>query len=116
MMYFAENGFPTREFSRLKLGPVVMRDEVDYHREVNLLQEITVTLALAGLSPDGSRFRIRNEFRQADGKVCAIVTSSGGWLDLSVRKLVAPPEALSMALRALSHTRDFEALPSSLGK
>ena len=61
MMYFSENGFPTREFTRLRLGPVVMKDEVEYRKEVSLLQEITVTLAIAGHSGDGSRFLLRNE-------------------------------------------------------
>jgi len=34
MMFFAENGFPMSEFLRLRLGPVVMKDEVEYRREV----------------------------------------------------------------------------------
>ena len=62
MMYCSENGFSASEFSRLLLGPVVMKDEVEYGKEVHL-----------------------------DGTLCASVTSSGGWLDLSARKPVAPP-------------------------
>lgn len=114
MMFFAENGFPMQEFSRLKLGPVVMKDEVEYQKEVGLLQEIRVTLALAGLSNDGSRFLLRNEIFHSDGKLCAKVTSAGGWLDLVVRKLVAPPEGLLAALRLLPQTDDFMLLPSSV--
>jgi acyl-CoA thioester hydrolase len=114
MMFFAENGFPVTEFSRLRLGPVVMKDEVEYQSEVGLLQEITVTLAIAGLSLDGSRFRLRNEILRPDGRLCAKVTSAGGWLDLTERKLVAPPEALLAALQSLPQTTDFTALPSSV--
>ena len=107
MMFFSENGFSMTEFSRLKLGPVILKDEVEYRREVGLLQEIVVTLALAGLTADGSRFVLRNEILRPDGTLCAKVTSTGGWLDLAVRKLVAPPEALLAALRSLSQTSDF---------
>ena len=114
MLFFAENGFPMAEFARLKLGPVIMRDEVDYHKEVGLLQAINITLAIAGLSPDGSRFLMRNEVYRPDGKRCARITSAGGWLDLAVRKLVAPPEALFSALRLLPQTDDFTALSSSV--
>ena len=114
MMFFAENGFPSQEFSRLKLGPVVMKDEVEYQKEVGLLQEIKVTLALAGLSKDGSRFLLRNEIFHPDGKLCAKVTSAGGWLDLAVRKLVAPPEGLLAALQLLPQTSNFMPLPSSV--
>ena len=114
MMFFAENGFPVGEFARLRLGPVIMKDEMEYRKEVNLLQEITVTLALAGHSADGSRFRLRNEIFRLHGVLCARVTSEGGWLDLSTRKLVAPPEALHNAMKSLPPTNDFTVLPSSL--
>lgn len=114
MMFFAANGFPMDEFSRLKIGPVVMKDEVEYYKEVGLLQELKVTLALAGLSADGSRFHIRNEFFRPDGKLAARVTSAGGWLDLETRRLIAPPEALLNALQVLPQTGDFQVLPSSV--
>jgi len=114
MLFFSENGFPMGEFLRLKLGPVIMKDEVEYQKEVGLLQEVKVTLAMAGLSPDGSRFLFRNEVFRPDGKLCARVTSAGGWLDLATRKLVAPPEALLAALKSLPQTSDFTPLPSSI--
>ena len=114
MMYFSENGFPAGEFSRLRLGPVVMKDEVEYRKEVSLLQEITVTLAIAAHSEDGSRFILRNDIFRLDGTLCARVTSSGGWLDLTARKLVSPPEALHNAMKSLPQTSDFTVLPSSV--
>lgn len=114
MMFFAENGFPVQEFARLRIGPVVMKDEVEYFKEVNLLEEMEVRLLAAGSSSDGSRFRVRNEFCRLDGKLIARVTSTGGWLDLAVRKLIAPPEPLFNAMQTLTKTEDFEVLPSSV--
>lgn len=114
MMFFAEHGFPAAEFSRLRLGPAVMKDEVKYRKEVGLLQEMTVTLALAGHAGDGSRFVLRNEILRADGALCARVSTTGGWLDLASRKLVAPPAALLAAMNSLPRTSDFAVLPSSV--
>ena len=114
MMFFAEHGFPTEAFARLRVGPVVMKDEIEYRREVGLLQPIRVSLALAGLAADGSRFVLRNVIARADGHACATITSAGGWLDLVQRKLVAPPAELLAALGALERTEDFEELPSGL--
>jgi acyl-CoA thioester hydrolase len=114
MMFFAENGFPVSEFARLRIGPVVMKDEVEYYREVNLLDEITVTLALAGLAEDGSRFRLRNEFFRADGKQVAKLTTTGGWLDLDARKLVPAPPMMLATLGRLARTDDFQSMPTSL--
>jgi acyl-CoA thioester hydrolase len=116
MMFFSENGFPMAEFLKRRFGPVVMKDEVEYFKEVGLLESIIGTLSLTGISEDGSRFMLRNEFSRADGKRCAKITTTAGWLDLSARKLIAPPEALLAALNSLARTADFSVLPSSLKK
>ena len=116
MMYFAENGFTVDDMLRMKIGPVIKKDEIEYYREVKLLQEIRVTLAIAGLAPDGSRFMLRNEFAHADGTRCAAITSTGGWLDLNIRKLIAPPEALRAAMEALPKVEGFRELRSSVSR
>lgn len=113
-MYLIENGFPMEEFLRLRIGPVIMKDEVEYFKEVGLQQAITVTYALAGHAPDGSRFLLRHEIFRPDGKLGARVTSAGGWMDLDKRKLVAPPPALLAAMNSLTKTSDFVVLPSSI--
>src|SRR5215831_16081051 len=106
-MFLIEHGFPMEEFLRLRIGPVVMKDELEYFREVGLQQEITVTYALAGHAFDGSRFLLRHEIFRSDGKLAARVTSTGGWLDLAERKLIAPPPALLAAMNELDRTDDF---------
>ncbi len=113
LMFFAERGFPTAEFARLRIGPVVVRDEIDYRKEVELLQEIDVTLALAGLSTDGSRWLLQSDIRRAE-KLCVRARSFGAWLDLDARKLVAPPEMLRAALLSLDKTTDFEVLRGNI--
>jgi len=114
MMFFAESGFEMKEFATRRLGPVTAKDEIAYFREVGLLQPITVTLVLAGLAADGSRFLFRNDVLGPNGKLCARIDSTGGWLDLAARKLVGPPPDLLAALGALERSEDFAELPSSL--
>lgn len=114
MMFFAENGFPMAEFMYLRIGPVIMKDEVEYFKEVPLLETLKVTLNQAGLSEDGSRFLIRNEIYRNDGKLAARVTTAGGWLDLAARKLIVPPQALFQAMQSLPKTDDFQVLASSI--
>lgn len=41
--FFSANGFPAREFFRQQLGPVIRRDDIEYHREYRLLDELRVT-------------------------------------------------------------------------
>jgi acyl-CoA thioester hydrolase len=112
--FFKANGLPLEEMKRLRVGWVVMRDEVDYRREVMWTEEISINVVLAGLAPDGSRFKIRNEFFRADGQLAARVTSTGGFLDLDARKLVPPPTIVLATYQLIPKTEDFEELPSSL--
>jgi len=114
MMYFSESGFSVEDMLQQRIGPVIMKDEIEYYREVKLLQEIRVDLTCAGLAPDGSRFILRNDFAHVDGTRCAAVTSTGGWLDLNQRKLIAPPEALRKAMEALPKAEGFRELKSSV--
>jgi acyl-CoA thioester hydrolase len=89
------------------------RDEIEYLRELRLLDPVRVTLTLAGMSEDGSQFRLRNEFFRSDGKA-ASVTSTGGRLDLAARRLTAPPEGIVRAFQSLVRTDDFATLKSSV--
>ena len=116
MGFFKQHGFPVTEFAKRRIGPVVRRDELEYHREVGLLEPITVTLALAGLAPDGSRFRLVNEILKGDGRLAARIRSEGGWMDLATRRLIAPPDDLRAALAAMPPAAEFETLPSSIRK
>lgn len=112
--FLMAHGFAIEDFSRLRIGPVVMKDEVEYFKEVGLQETITVTFALAGHADDGSRFLLRHEVFRADGRLAARVTSAGGWFDLTARRLIAPPPDLLAAMNALGRTPDFVVLPSSV--
>ncbi len=114
MLYLAANGFQMRDLLQLKIGPVVMKDEIEYFKELRILDEFRVTYQIAGMSADGSRYKIRNEFFRADNKLAAKVTCLGGWLDLTQRKLTIPPEALRVLMQNLVKTEDYQDLPSSI--
>ena len=84
---------------------------MEYFREFQLLGAVRVAMMLAGLSADGSRMKLRNDFYR-DDVLAARVTSTAGWLDLSQRKLVCPPEELLKALRDADRSEDFQEMPN----
>ena len=114
--FFAEHGFPPSEFRRVGFGPVVRKDELEYFREVGLHDRVTVTYALLAMSPDGARFVIENEIWTPAGERAATVRTTGGWLDLRARKLVAPPAELLAAFRQVPHAPGFVELPALAGE
>jgi acyl-CoA thioester hydrolase len=113
LAFFAEHGFPPGEFRRLAIGPVIRKDELEYFREVGLHDRVTITFAVLAMSADGARFKLENEIWLASGERAATVRSSGGWLDLRARKLVAPPAGLLNALMQVPRSPDFEEISSS---
>lgn len=115
-LYFESCGLPASEFVRLQVGPVVLSDELEYFSELRLLEPVTVTLELAGLSADGGQMRLRNEFFRANGKRAARVTSQGLWMNLQTRRPTIPPDSVIAALRGLTRTADFRELPPREGR
>jgi len=107
MAFFAEHGFPPSEFRRLALGPVIRKEELEYFREVGLHDTVTVTYAVLAMSADGARFVVENEIWSASGERAATVRSTGGWLDLRARKLVAPPPTLLAAFAEVPRGAGF---------
>jgi acyl-CoA thioester hydrolase len=114
LLALADKGLPAEEFIRLRLGVVVMKDELEYKREVKWMEEIDISFSLAGFAPDGSRFKVQNEILRTNGDLAARITSTGGFMDLDVRKLVAPPPVVLAAYLSLPRTEDYVELPSSI--
>jgi acyl-CoA thioester hydrolase len=94
-----------------RVAPVVFRDEIDYRRELRVLDRVSVSVELAGLSEDGSRWRLHHEFTRSDGALSARIRTSGAWFDVTTRKLTLPPPVLARDFATLHHTDDFEVLP-----
>lgn len=111
MAFLAEHGFGFDRFVEAGIGPVVLREETDYLREVRLGDTVEVDLAVVGLSPEGGRFRFAHEFHRSDGTRSARLVILGGWMDLRARRLVAPPPPLLAAIRELPRAEPYEELP-----
>jgi len=112
ILFFAQHGFTVARFAAEKFGPVVVRDELVYRKELRLMDEFTVDFELAGISADGVRFRVRNTLRNAAKDVAATVTSEGVWFDLERRRPRAPPSDVDDLMRRLRRSSDFAEIPA----
>lgn len=108
--FLAENGFPPSRFGELHFGPVILREEMTFLREVGPNDELTVDYRLAAVSADRRRFRLRHRVFRRDGVEAARIETDGGWMDLATRKLRPPPDELQKALDRLVRTGDFGSL------
>jgi acyl-CoA thioester hydrolase len=108
------HGFSQAAFEARRFGPVMFREEIRYRREVRFGETVTVNVLFAGLSADGSQWRVRQEVAREDGKQAALLTIDGAWIHLDTRTLVPPPPELLRVIQHLPRTRDFEELRSVL--
>ncbi len=106
-----EHGFDMKRLAELQVAPVVFSDSTEYIREVRISDRIRVELALVGLSPDASRYHLRQRFLR-DNVLCARYEMKGGWLDVARRKLGTPPPGIVEASRLLKRTADYADLPA----
>ena len=113
LAYLAEHGFGLAELKQHGIGPVLLREEIDYLRECHLGEEVRVTSVTLGLSPDGTRFKMAHDLWKQNGKLAGRVVILAGWLDLEARRLTPPPDALRQAYEKAPRGGPFETLPSA---
>ena len=101
MSYFFDMGFPPKRMMEMGIGPVAVRDEIFYIREIQLMEPFTVSLQLDGLSEDQSRMRLINIFTNDKGKVFSKVISDGVWFNLLQRKVTPPPDEMKKLMLML---------------
>ena len=101
VVVLASWGYNVAQFAKLRLGPILFREETKFLKEIHIGEEIRVDGRLASINEDGSRWSIVHTIYKADGRVAATVTVDGAWLDLDRRKLTVPPTGLAEALATL---------------
>ncbi|MDX5438401.1 MAG: thioesterase family protein [Pontibacter sp.] len=100
-------GLDLKAFQRLKIGPILFREELTYLREVGINEHIKVSVELTKSRPDGSRWSIRHEVYREDGVKAAVIHVDGAWLDLQQRKLATLPEELVEQFNLLNKSEDY---------
>ena len=89
-------GLPQDTLIAAGVGPVALETTIRYLRELRGGDEVDVSLTFEWGT--GKTFRIRQDFTKPDGTMVADLSSVGGLLDLSARRLVADPAERFRAL------------------
>ena len=111
--FFTEHNLTVEAFDRLGIGPVYTSMMVNFYREVLLGETLTITLLLAGLSPQGIRWKVWHDFRKSNGKKAVTVCIEGTFLDLSTRQPTLPSPEIMTVFQLVPRTPDFETMSDS---
>ena len=89
-------------------GPVLLREECIFRREIRLNDHVLITAKLAKLSADAARWTIQHEFLAMNNKLLASLTVDGGWIDTHLRKFAATtPRIVREVFERIPRTETF---------
>ncbi len=108
IMFLQEHGFDIDYLKKIKLGPILFREETKFLREIKMGADITVDIELSKLSPDGKKYSfIHHIYNNINKELSATIVIDGAWLDLEKRKLTSPPQKLIDIMNDLEKSNDF---------
>ena len=89
-------------------GPVLLREECVFRREIRLNDHVVITARLSKLNEDASRWTIQHEFLSSSQKILATLIVDGGWIDTKLRKFVsATPGIVKEVFDKIPHSPSF---------
>lgn len=98
LQYLEDQGWAMSRFSSEGIGPVILREETRYKREVELGDVISVDFRVGHMSKCGRKWTVIQHITRRDGELCAVCTLDGIWLDLAKRRPLRPPADLHLAM------------------
>lgn len=112
--FFTQHGFPPEKFAELGVGPVYTDIHAQFLREVRFGETVTITYALAGLSVQGGRWRVRHDVLKANRKKAVGIDIEGVLLDLTTRKTTLPTTELARVFALIPRCDEFQVLPDTM--
>jgi acyl-CoA thioester hydrolase len=108
--FFTEHNLPPEAFDTMGISPVYTSLTANFFREVRLGETLTITLVLAGLSPQGIRWKVQHDFFKANGKKAVTVWLEGTILDLATRQPSIPTPEIMSVYQQVPRSANFEVL------
>lgn len=96
------------ELAKLKIGPILFREELIYLREIRPEDTVKVSCELSKCRTDGARWSFVQKIYRSDDVLAAIVNVDGSWIDLQHRKLTKLPSDIVQAFLKIPQTENFE--------
>ena len=100
-------GFDTDTLEKLKIGPILFREELIYMREVRPNDTLRITCEMSHCRRDGSRWSFTQSVFRSDAIQAAQINTQGAWIDIDKRKLIGLPQDWMEKFMQIPKTKDF---------
>lgn len=106
--FLTENGLTPTLMQELKIGPVLLREECVFKKEIHFSDRVSVNLLLQKKSSDGKRWTLIHEVFTHSDILSAVITAEGAWLDTLNRKLIAPSPFILQIFQKMPLHPDYQ--------
>lgn len=104
---FGQRGLSTNRLEELNLGPILLREEAIFRKELKFEDKLSIDVAFTRATADFARWSIRHQLIKEDGKLAAILNMDGAWIDISKRKLAVPNDFVKGIMMEMPRANDF---------
>jgi acyl-CoA thioester hydrolase len=108
MCFLTEHGITTQAIHELNTGPILLREECVFRREVRFGDRVSIGLQLVKARHDASRWSVLHHLYKNEDTLAAVITVDGAWIDLQKRRITAPPEVFLAGFLAMPRSSDFQ--------
>jgi acyl-CoA thioester hydrolase len=106
--FLDEHKLSPEVMQRLRIGPILFREECVFKKEIRLGDKVTISLQVLKAKKDYSRWTIRHTVVKNTDIVAAIITVDGAWLDIAKRKLATPPVEVFVVFSQMPVDENFQ--------
>lgn len=107
MSALAVNGVTMQTIQQYKIGPILLREECVFKRELKFGDEIEIRIKLLKADSNYARWSFINEIWKNNDTLAAVITVDGGWMDVEKRRLALPPQVFIDAFNAIPKADNF---------
>lgn len=110
MSFLLEHGFAPEKFAEMNIGPVVLKEDFHYLKEVLPGETVTIDLRALGISDDYRFAKWEHSLFRQNGEMAVYSTITFCWIDLQTRKLTKTPEELRSVMDLVPRAPEFRPL------
>jgi acyl-CoA thioester hydrolase len=104
--YLDEHGINAAVLQEHKIGPILLREECSFRREIKFGDKLEIDLRLHKAKENMSRWTIRHTIYK-NGQPAAHLEVDGAWIDMEKRKIAIPPPEFTEPFLQMPRTEDF---------
>ncbi len=105
--FLNSRGVTTTFFTEHHFGPILLREECVFRREIKLDDTVSIDLQLVKSRRDHSRWTIQHILTR-NGEHAATLLLDGAWIDTRLRKLTVPPDIARASFEHMPKAENFE--------